>query len=117
MSRSGDYLCFNEKWTEDLVNVLKSKGIQCIAAYHGGMSNEDRLLIQQQFLNDELQLICCTSAFGMGVNKQNIRYVIHFHFPLQLESYLQEIGRAGRDGKKALQLLCLVRKNLSYNLP
>ncbi|UTW69756.1 hypothetical protein KHA80_01635 [Anaerobacillus sp. HL2] len=47
------------------------------------MTNEDRILIQQQFINNQLQLICCTSAFGMGVNKPDIRYVIHFHFPLQ----------------------------------
>lgn len=92
------------KWTEDLARILQNKGIKHLSAYHGGMSNEDRLLIQQQFINDELQLICCTSAFGMGVNKQNIRYVIHFHFPLQLESYLQEIGRAGRDGKQSIAI-------------
>ncbi|QOY35899.1 RecQ family ATP-dependent DNA helicase [Anaerobacillus isosaccharinicus] len=92
------------KWTEDIARILQNKGIKHVSAYHGGMSNEDRLLIQQQFINDELQLICCTSAFGMGVNKQNIRYVIHFHFPMQLESYLQEIGRAGRDGEKSIAI-------------
>jgi ATP-dependent DNA helicase RecQ len=92
------------KWTEEITKILQNNGIKNISAYHGGMSNEDRILIQQQFINDELQLICCTSAFGMGVNKQNIRYVIHFHFPLQIESYLQEIGRAGRDGEKSIAI-------------
>ncbi|MFN7252152.1 MAG: ATP-dependent DNA helicase RecQ [Anaerobacillus sp.] len=92
------------KWTEEITKILQNNGIKRISAYHGGMSNEDRILIQQQFINDELQLICCTSAFGMGVNKQNIRYVIHFHFPLQIESYLQEIGRAGRDGEKSIAI-------------
>lgn len=92
------------KWTEELAKVLKSKGVSGVSYYHGGMDNEDRLLIQQQFINDELQLICCTSAFGMGINKANIRYVIHFHFPLQMESYLQEIGRCGRDGKESIAI-------------
>lgn len=91
-------------WTQELVSILISKGIDNIAYYHGGMNSEDRLLIQQQFINNELQLICCTSAFGMGINKPNIRYVIHFHFPLQLESYLQEIGRAGRDGENSIAI-------------
>ncbi|RXJ03902.1 ATP-dependent DNA helicase RecQ [Anaerobacillus alkaliphilus] len=92
------------KWAEDISTILLNKGIKRVAPYHGGMSNEDRLLIQQQFINDELQLICCTSAFGMGVNKPNIRFVIHFHYPTQLESYLQEIGRAGRDGQNSIAI-------------
>lgn len=92
------------KWTEELVRTLKNNGINNVSYYHGGMNNDDRLLIQQQFINDELQLICCTSAFGMGINKSNIRFVIHFHFPLQLEAYLQEIGRAGRDGKNSIAI-------------
>ncbi len=92
------------KWAEDITMILLNKGIKRVAPYHGGMNNEDRLLIQQQFVHDELQLICCTSAFGMGVNKPNIRFVIHFHYPLQLESYLQEIGRAGRDGGDSIAI-------------
>ena len=68
-------------------------------AYHGGMDQESRILIQQQFLHNQLDIICATSAFGMGINKENIRFVIHFHMPQNMESYLQEIGRAGRDGK------------------
>lgn len=92
------------KWTEKIAAVLKSKGVSNVSYYHGGMENEDRLLIQQQFINDELQLICCTSAFGMGINKANIRYVIHFHPPLQMESYLQEIGRCGRDGNESIAI-------------
>lgn len=92
------------KWTEKLAAVLKNEGVSNVSYYHGGMENEDRLLIQQQFINDELSLICCTSAFGMGINKANIRYVIHFHSPLQMESYLQEIGRCGRDGKESIAI-------------
>ena len=58
------------------------------------MEHEERMLIQQQFMNDQLQLVICTSAFGMGVNKSNTRYIIHFHYPTNIASYLQEIGRA-----------------------
>ncbi|GAB4073554.1 ATP-dependent DNA helicase RecQ [Barrientosiimonas marina] len=76
-----------------------------IAFYHGGMDQLDRVTVQQQFMNEQLDIICCTSAFGMGINKQNIRLVIHYHFPLQLESFLQEIGRAGRDGQSSVSLL------------
>ena len=86
----------SRSWADKLAKALSLEGREC-AAYHAGMEQEDRLLIQQQFLNDELSLICSTNAFGMGINKSNIRFVIHFHPPSTLESYLQEIGRAGRD--------------------
>ncbi|MEW9674688.1 ATP-dependent DNA helicase RecQ [Lentibacillus sp. L22] len=78
---------------------------QRIAFYHGGMEQMDRIAIQQQFMHDQLDIICCTSAFGMGINKSNIRLVVHFHLPPQLESYIQEIGRAGRDGEPSIALL------------
>ena len=89
-------------WTEIMCKHLQKSGIENVAYYHGGLDQEQRMLIQQQFLNNQLELICCTSAFGMGVNKRNIRYVLHFHFPNQLEAYLQEIGRAGRDGQESV---------------
>lgn len=76
-----------------------------IAFYHGGMDQMDRIIIQQQFMNDQLDVICCTSAFGMGINKENVRLIIHYHFPSQLESYIQEVGRAGRDGSSSASLL------------
>ncbi|MFC7320728.1 RecQ family ATP-dependent DNA helicase [Halobacillus campisalis] len=78
---------------------------QRVAFYHGGMEQMDRLLVQQQFMKDQLDVICCTSAFGMGVDKPNIRRVIHYHFPTQVESYIQEIGRAGRDGKPCASIV------------
>lgn len=95
----------SRKWAEAMTEKLKRAGNHTVAYYHGGMENEDRLLIQQQFLAGQLQTICCTSAFGMGINKPDVRYVIHFHYPGQIESYLQEIGRAGRDGKRSIAIL------------
>ncbi len=62
-------------------------------------------MIQQQFMNNQLNIICCTAAFGMGINKKDIRLIIHYHLPLQIESYIQEIGRAGRDGKESVSIL------------
>ncbi|WP_156942430.1 RecQ family ATP-dependent DNA helicase [Alkalihalobacterium bogoriense] len=90
---------------ENMAEHLQQKGNQRIAYYHGGLRSEDRILIQQQFMNGQLDIVCCTSAFGMGINKQDVRYVIHFHFPGQMEAYLQEIGRAGRDQKQSLAIL------------
>jgi ATP-dependent DNA helicase RecQ len=95
----------SKKMAEKTVHFLQEKGISRVMAYHAGLGSEDRILIQQQFIHNQLDLICATSAFGMGINKENIRYVIHFHMPLQLESYLQEIGRAGRDGLPSIAIL------------
>ncbi|WP_408006562.1 RecQ family ATP-dependent DNA helicase [Pseudalkalibacillus sp. A8] len=91
--------------TETITETLKRNGVERAAYYHGGMDNDDRLLIQKQFIYDELDVICCTNAFGMGINKPDIRFIIHYHFPSNIESYLQEIGRAGRDGKESLALM------------
>ncbi|WP_261129175.1 ATP-dependent DNA helicase RecQ [Bacillus sp. Marseille-Q3570] len=90
---------------ETITETLKRNGVGRTAYYHGGMDNDDRLLIQKQFIYNELDVICCTNAFGMGINKSDIRFVIHFHFPSNIESYLQEIGRAGRDGEQSLALI------------
>lgn len=76
-----------------------------VAAYHAGLRIEDRFSIQRQFIENQLDLICATSAFGMGVNKSDICYVIHYHLPPDLESYVQEIGRAGRDGQQSIAIL------------
>ncbi|GIO22596.1 ATP-dependent DNA helicase RecQ [Oceanobacillus sp. J11TS1] len=76
-----------------------------IAYYHGGMEASERLRIQQQFMNNQIDIICCTSAFGMGINKPDIRLVIHYHLPLQIESYIQEVGRAGRDGNSSVGVI------------
>lgn len=73
------------------------------------------MLIQQQFMNNQLQLVICTSAFGMGVNKPNTRYIVHFHYPANVASYLQEIGRAGRDGEASIAILLC--SPLDHDLP
>ncbi|TYS68361.1 ATP-dependent DNA helicase RecQ [Sutcliffiella horikoshii] len=91
--------------TEELYAYLTENGINKIAFYHAGLTQEQRILIQQQFLMDQIDIICCTSAFGMGINKSNVRYVLHYHQPTQMESYVQEIGRAGRGGNQSIALL------------
>ncbi|MBB6452172.1 ATP-dependent DNA helicase RecQ [Salirhabdus euzebyi] len=96
----------SREWCEKVCFMLKEKITNLkVAFYHGGMEPDDRLLIQQQFMNDQLDVICCTSAFGMGVDKPNVRLVIHFHLPTQKESYIQEVGRAGRDGDSSVGLV------------
>jgi ATP-dependent DNA helicase RecQ len=95
----------SKKAAEQTALLLKENGIKNIMAYHGGMDQEQRILIQQQFIQGQLDIICATSAFGMGVNKDNIRFIIHYHMPLQIESYLQEMGRAGRDGAPSIAVL------------
>lgn len=95
----------SRKWAEFMTHELKKLGIRNVAFYHGGMENEERILIQQQFLSGEIEIVCCTSAFGMGINKPDVRYIIHFHYPSDIESYLQEIGRAGRDLKPSIAIL------------
>ena len=83
-----------------------------IAYYHGGMEQLDRVMIQEQFMNNQIGMICSTSAFGMGINKQNIRLVIHMNPPKDMESYIQEVGRAGRDGKFSTGLLLYTEQDL-----
>ncbi|WP_078391217.1 RecQ family ATP-dependent DNA helicase [Shouchella patagoniensis] len=85
-----------------------------VGFYHGGMENAERMLIQQQFMNGQLDVVCATSAFGMGLNKENIRYVIHLHCPLDIASYVQEIGRAGRDGKPSFAVLLTTPEDKYY---
>ncbi|MCG5102949.1 RecQ family ATP-dependent DNA helicase [Oceanobacillus alkalisoli] len=91
---------------ENLAHILSEKLPELnVAFYHGGMEPIDRIQIQQQFMNNQIDVICCTSAFGMGINKHNIRLIIHYHLPSQMEAYIQEVGRAGRDGKPSICLL------------
>lgn len=95
----------SKKTTETVTHYLQENGVKSIDFYHGGMEQEQRKLIQQQFLTGQLRIICATSAFGMGVNKEEVRAVVHFHMPVSMESYVQEVGRAGRDGKQSMAVL------------
>ena len=101
---SGIIYCLSRKETERLSAKLRTAGFNC-DFYHAGMDAEDRNRVQKAFQEDEVQFICATIAFGMGIDKSNIRWIIHYSMPKNLEGYYQEIGRAGRDGDPALALL------------
>jgi ATP-dependent DNA helicase RecQ len=89
--------------SETLATWLQQQGFR-VAAYHAGLSPEERRQLEANWLTDRLQFVVCTSAFGMGINKPNVQWVIHVHAPLMLSEYVQEVGRAGRNGKPASAL-------------
>ncbi|WFA03516.1 ATP-dependent DNA helicase RecQ [Bacillus sp. HSf4] len=97
--------CPTRKWAEELADRLAEETGLRMGHYHGGMDPVDRMLIQQQFIRNQLDAVCCTNAFGMGVDKPDVRYVIHFSLPQTAEAFMQEIGRAGRDGKESISIL------------
>ncbi|MWN91220.1 DNA helicase RecQ [Gilliamella sp. Pra-s65] len=109
----GIIYCSSRSRVEDITTKLSARGFS-VMAYHAGLSNEERQQAQDAFLKDDVQIIVATVAFGMGINKPNVRFVVHADCPRTIEAYYQETGRAGRDGVPAEAILLFNNKDLEW---
>ncbi len=99
-NQSGIIYCFSRRQVDEIAYLLEQEGYS-VKPYHAGLNSRDRSINQRAFIRDDVRIIVATIAFGMGINKPNVRFVVHFDMPQNIESYYQQIGRAGRDGLRS----------------